>query len=224
MKEYENALGFWNEFFSMKEPDEIKEWELGSKTVEAALDRFCSDKKMILDFGCGSGWAAHFFSCKGGAKVLGVDQSVNAIELAKKTAKLNRYKNIKFMMRDERYLAKLPSGGIDGIFSNNVLDVIPTTITMRVLAEFRRILKKDAELLIILNFYLTPEMAQKLSMDDLGGNRYALNGNLRAVNYSGQDWRDIFSGFFEVLDFCTFSYDWDKAGVERRLFLLKNKA
>jgi len=223
MKQYERALVFWDENFSKQEAREIIDWNLGSKIYQDILIQFCANKKMILDFGCGSGWASHFFAANSCANIIGIDQSANAVKLAKETSKINCYESTKFLIGDESYLKTLPIDSFDAVFSNNVFDVIPTDLAESIFIEFQRILKPDAELLIVFNYEMSEKRAEEINMTKFGDNCYELDGNLRIVNYSVKEWEKILVKYFEIIKYKGFNYDWDTAKAERRIFILKNK-
>jgi len=223
MEQYERALAFWDENFSNAEAQEIIDWNLGSKIYQDILMHFCADKKMILDFGCGNGWASHFFAANSNANIIGIDQSMNAVKIAKETSKLNCYENTKFLAGNQTYLKSLPDDSFDAAFSNNVFDVIPTDLAETVFEQFKRILKPGAEILIALNYELTDKRAEEIKMKKFDKNCFELDGNLRAVNYSVEDWKKILGKYFEIIKYKGFNYDWDTAKAERRIFFLKNK-
>ena len=101
--------------------------------------KFFKNKK-ILDMGCGSGRFTLALASLGAKKVIGVDLGAEGIEVAKKTAKLNHIKNVKFV---EGSVLNLPfkNEEFDFVFCKGVLH--HTGNLEKGLSEYYRVMKKS---------------------------------------------------------------------------------
>lgn len=93
--------------------------------------------KTVLDLGCGNGYLGPVFIKKGAKKVILVDISKENLEIAKRR---NPNKKVSFIHQDATKRWKVPSGSVDVIFSDMMLNEIEN-----IRAPFReaaRILKK----------------------------------------------------------------------------------
>ena len=107
--------------------------------------------KIVLDIASGTGYGAHYLARKGAKKVVGVDNSSQAIEYSHK---LYSAENVEFMIGDAR---KIPSG-------INTFDVVVSFETIEhfneqeaFIREVKRVLKKDGILIISTpNSYVYP--------------------------------------------------------------------
>lgn len=98
---------------------------------------------LILDAGCGVGEDCKYVEQKG-FKAIGIDFSKGMLEIAKQ-----KYPQGNFQLMDMQNI-KFPSNTFDGIMSNCSLFHIPREQLKQVLVEFRRVLKEEGKLLIIL--------------------------------------------------------------------------
>ncbi|MDD4104166.1 MAG: class I SAM-dependent methyltransferase, partial [Bacilli bacterium] len=103
-----------------------------------------------------------------------------------------KIKNIKFVQGDENYLKSLPDSSFDGIFCSNFLDVVPASISEVVIKEMLRIIKPKGFILLKFNFVLNPELIEKLHMVEIEKNTYTMNGVVRAMNRSTEEWVSLF--------------------------------
>lgn len=98
---------------------------------------------LILDAGCGVGEDCKYVEQKG-FKAIGIDFSKGMLEIAKQ-----KYPQGNFQLMDMQNI-KFPSNTFDGIMSNYSLLHIPREQLKQVLVEFRRVLKEEGKLLMIL--------------------------------------------------------------------------
>ena len=82
--------------------------------------------------------------------------------------------------------------------------------------------RDDAEVLIGLNFYLPKEDAEKRGMTVMDGNAYYLNGVLRLVSRTDEEWTAFFAPYFTVEDLSYFAWQGEEE-ERRRLFRLRKK-
>ena len=123
---------------------------------------------------------------------------------------------------DSDWLEKIPDESFDAIFCSNVLDVIPSETAVLILDEFARIMRNGAKLITGMNYYLSPEKAAKRNLDLKEDEKLYVDGVLRMVSKSDEEWITIFAEWFrpEKLD----HFAWPGEETEtRRLFEFKKK-
>jgi SAM-dependent methyltransferase len=91
------AKDFWDE---VKLPASLK---FSNQIFNLCTNGIPLDNKYILDVGCGTGVYALLF-CQRGAKVVGIDISLNSLRIASDWIKENGYKNTNFIQADIRTL------------------------------------------------------------------------------------------------------------------------
>ena len=230
MKEKETLktlINFWDNAFKLTNEDkkEIKESANEENYLEYApsdklakvLDRLASKDK-VLDYGCGNAWASLILAKKGAKYIKAVDTSNNGIEAGKFL--LETYgvlDKVDFEVIDESWLKRQKDASFDAIFCSNVLDVLPIENSKEIIQEFHRILKKDSLLVIGLNFYADPKVKP------LEEDKYIyIDGVLRLLSLSDDEWKKILDPFFEIVQLDYFA--WPGESVERRrLFVVTNK-
>lgn len=194
----QQSIKFWDDYFKQYPTFKIQKSDI---TIDTALDeclKFLGDRcEHVLDIGCGEGLCLMEIALIG-EKVkscLGVDASLSAIEKGNDIVKLSEIKNIKFEQGDENYLKDIPSQSYDGIVCSNFLDVIPASLSDVVIKEMLRIIKPKGYILLKFNFVLTPELIEKLHMIEIEKNTYAMNGVIRAMNRTTDEWVSLFPNF-----------------------------
>jgi len=223
IKELNNNLQkFWNDWFN---DNEAKVIDLNEMKIDNKLDEYLKylgdNSKSILDIGTGLGYCLIKARLLG-SKVqycLGVDTSINAINYAVKTCELSNINDIEFKVGGNSLLETLPNESFDGIICSNVLDVIPEETSTAIIEQIKRIMKPNGIILLKLNFYLTDELIEKLKMEKLNDNSYAINGILRGVNYRTETWINKFEGYSVV---AINEYERIKNGPKDRVIVLKN--
>lgn len=194
----QQSIKFWDDCFKEYPTYKIQKSDI---TIDTALDeclKFLGDHcEDIIDIGCGEGLCLMEIALIG-EKVktcLGIDSSLNAINKGNEITNLSNIQNIKFEQGDENYLKDIPSQSYDGIVCSNFLDVIPTIISDVVIKEMLRIIKPSGYILLKFNFVLTPELIEKLHMIEIEKNTYAMNGVIRAMNRTTDEWVSLFPNF-----------------------------
>lgn len=109
------------------------------------IDKFLQslNGKKILDAGCGVGEDCKYIEDKG-FKAIGIDLSQRMLEIAKE-----KYPNGRFQIMDMTDIT-YPENTFDGIISNCSLFHIPTELLPQTLESFKRVLKPNGKLLLIL--------------------------------------------------------------------------
>ena len=169
MKEYENALKFWNEQFSNRPKEIINEKVSLHESLDNELSLMLNNCKKVIDFGCGSGWALFEMYQIGKLEYgLGIDQSINAIENCIEVSNLSGFDNkLEFRIGDLQTLKSLPNDSFDAAFTSNVLDTIPNQLAIDILKEMQRIVRKNGEIIILLNPHIIDPNIFGLSFGNL---------------------------------------------------------
>ncbi len=231
-RDYEMAKDFWNTAFLMD--------EAAKQQAETCFDengwknRAPSEKLLraaeslgrcgsVLDYGCGSGWGAVIAAKSGCHCVTAVDVSANAAESAEFYAKLygvNEY--ITTQRVSDTWLDEVSAESYDGIFCSNVLDVIPESVSERIVANFARIARKNAQVIIGMNYYMEPKENPERHMAVKNNNHVFVNDILRLVCRTDEEWTEIFSRYFAVDRLEHFAWPGEET-ERRRLFFLRKK-
>lgn len=145
IKDYDDiASEYCDEFCSTKVYDEfIDKW---LQTIHSGN---------ILDVGCGGGNNCQYINEKDGFQAYGIDFSDGMIAEARK-----RYPNVKIKKMDMTNIT-FPDQTFDGILSNCSLIHIPTELLTQTLKGFKRVLKPNGKLLLIVLDGNGEEMAEE---------------------------------------------------------------
>ena len=228
-EKYTKLRDFWDSAFLLS-PEEKEKYRLELKSedyIEFApsenLANACLTLKgNVLDYGCGSGWAS-IIMAKHNISITSVDVSKNGIDALKFYSDVFEVNDkINAFTIDENWLSKEEDNKYDGIFSSNVLDVVPNDMAISMIKEFSRISKKGATIIIGMNFYIDKDMASSRGLELNSDNELYVDGVLRLLNKSDEEWKKEFSKYFTVTKIEYFA--WPNEKVEkRRIFYLKNE-
>ena len=232
-KDYRQLVELWNRAFSMTEEDKAQggresvseeDWKglaPSEKLLKAAQGM--GNCQNALDYGSGSGWAGIAMAKSGCACVTCADPAPNARDMAAFYAGLfGVEERVHPVCIADTWLADMPDGAFDGFFCSNVLDVVPPDMAEDILRHAARIVAGGSPVIIGLNFYMTPEMAEKRGVAFREGNRLYLDGVLRLVNRTDAEWRQILAAYFEVEGLEHFAWPGEEQET-RRLFFLRGK-
>ncbi|MBO4677219.1 MAG: class I SAM-dependent methyltransferase [Oscillospiraceae bacterium] len=230
-REEEILIDFWSKALAPSPEDQAaetlpglgdwKELAPAEKLFRAAAS--LGQRKKVLDYGCGSAWAGIIAAKSGCPDVTAVDPASGAAEAARVHAALfGAEDRLKAVSIPKDWLSAVPDGTYDGFFCSNVLDVIPPERAETILRESARICTRDAAVIIGLNFHLTPEAAAQRSMELKDGNRLYVDGVLRLVSRSDEEWADLFSPWYTVERLEHFAWPGEKTET-RRLFTLRKR-
>lgn len=227
----QNLVAFWDQAFSLSEedrkellqsdPESWKEMAPSEKLSRAAAS--LANRKKVLDYGCGNAWAGIIAAKNGCTDVTAVDLAPGAVDAAKAYAALyGAEKQMNISLVGPEWLKTVPADSYDGIICSNVLDVVPPETAAEILRELARISTDDASVIIGLNFYLSPEAAAQRNMNLADGNRLYVDGVLRLVSRSDDEWKKEFKSFFSVERLEHFAWPGEEKET-RRLFYLKKR-
>ncbi len=232
-EDYEASKSFWDTAFSMDDEtkkeaensvDKENDWKqlASSEKLFHAVQSF-GTRKRLLDYGCGEGWAAIIAAKSGCMDVTGVETANNAVEMAKFYVNLFEVeKSVQVHHISERWITETPAESYDGIFCSNVLDVVPEEVAEIILENFERIAVKDASVVIGMNYYMEPKDNDERNITVKNGRYVYLNGVLRLVSRTDEEWAEILSRYFTVEKLEYFAWPGEET-ERRRLFYLKKK-
>lgn len=219
----ETLVNFWDKVYTVS--DEEKQ----GATAEEDLKQICPSEKLfngakslgackkVLDYGCGDAWASIVAAMNGCDDVTAVDVAAAAADLAAFQVELYKLQDkIKTACVAPDYLHSIADGTFDGVFCSNVLDVVPPETSRDIISEFARITAKGATLVIGMNYHATRENDKDLTDEGF----VFVDGVLRMVSRSDEEWSEIFSEFFTVEKLDHFAWPMEEKET-RRLFILK---
>ena len=231
MHDNQTLVSFWDSFFAL--PDEAKEgarqegigpWE-GLAPSEKLLNAVCAlgGRKKVLDYGCGNGWAAIAAAKSGCEDVTAADPAPNAVEMTRFLAELlDVCDRVHPVCIGDGFLKSVPSETYDGLVLSNVLDTVPPETAEEILMEAARVATENAEVLVGLNHWLSPEAAAEKGMALTDGCKLYMDGVLRLVSRTDAEWEAIFAPYFTVESLTYFAWPGEEE-EKRRLFRLKRR-
>ncbi|MBP5408454.1 MAG: hypothetical protein J6Y42_04895, partial [Bacilli bacterium] len=89
-----------------------------------------------------------------------------------------------------------------------------------IIKDLNRVLKKGAKIIIGLNYYISAEKAKEKAIVFENGNELYVDGVLRLLNKSDEEWINSFSKYFKVIKLDHFAWP-NEEKETRRLFYLE---
>ena len=231
MQENQTLIAFWDKAFALSEEDQKQMFEGdGSDWKEIApseklYQAACSlgKRNKVLDYGCGNAWASIIAAKSGCADVTAADAAPGAVQAARLyAARYGVADRVHAVCSDLNWLQSVPDGTFDGLICSNVLDVVPTETAEEILRELARILTQDGTVIVGLNYYLSPEAVAARGMVLEDGKRLYIDGVLRLVSRTDEEWAQIFSPWFTVEKLEHFAWPGETKET-RRLFWLRKR-
>jgi hypothetical protein len=105
---------------------------------------------------------------------------------------------------------------------SNVLDVVPLETAKELIFQIARAAAPGARVVIGLNYYLSPEAAEEKGTGLEEGRMLYVDGVLRLVSRTDDEWRELFSPYFTVESLEHFAWP-GEVEERRRLFRLIKK-
>ena len=158
-----------------------------------------------------------------GADVTAVDAAPGAVQAARLYAEhygVSDRVNTECVSSD--WLQGIPAGTYDGLICSNVLDVVPPETAEVILQGLARVTARDGLMIVGLNYYLSPEVASAKGLELVDGNRLYVDGVLRLVSRTDEEWAGIFSPWYSVEKLEHFAWP-GEAKETRRLFWLRKR-
>ena len=230
-RDNQTLIAFWDHAFSLSEEQEaqLRDQEAEAWRSLAPSEKLfqaaCSlgQRKKVLDYGCGSAWAAIIAAKSGCPDVTAADAAPAAVQAARLNAACyGAADRIRFHCAAPGWLQSVPAETYDGLFCSNVLDVIPPETAEEIIREFARIIRKEGDVIIGLNYYLSPEAAAARGMELVDGTRLYVDGVLRLVSRTDDEWMRIFTPWFTVEQLDHFAWAGESKET-RRLFRLRKR-
>ena len=223
----QNLVRFWDEAMTLSKEESQSGQKIGDYSELAPAQKlFLAAKELgqcqrVLDYGCGTGWASIVAAKEGCPEVIAADLGQHILETLSFYATMYGVKEaVKPTLITDEWLKQMPEGAFNGIVCSNVLDVVPLETGEEIIKFLARVANKDARVVIGLNFFLDPEVAEKRGMELEDGTYLFVNGVLRLTNLSDDAWRARFDPFFEIEKLDYFAWPGEKAET-RRLFVLR---
>ena len=230
-EDYQKLLDHWDSAFAMTAEDREQdrreaEGEEGWRELAPSEKLFLAARSMkdcenVLDFGSGSGWAGIIMAKCGCKRVTCADPAPNAREMAAHyAARFRVEERLHPICISDTWLAQVPDGTYDGFFCSNVLDVIPPEMAEEILCHAERIVRKDGRAVIGLNFCMPPERMEQRGMSFTDGNKVYVNGVLRLVSRTDEEWAAVLEKHFAIDRLEHFAWPGEETET-RRLFFLR---
>ena len=222
-------VDFWDKAFAMSDEDRAEVSKAGPEgwkelAPSAKLfDAACSlgRKKKVLDYGCGSAWASIIAAKSGCPDVTAVDAAPGALKAAAFYAKLYGVQaQLHTACGGLSWFNSVKTGTFDGIICSNVLDVVPPETSQAIIAEIARAAAPGATVIIGLNFHLSQKTAEERGMKLADGTSLYVDGVLRLVSRSDDEWTRLFEPHLTVENLDHFAWP-GEASETRRLFICR---
>ena len=223
MEDYEKLLKFRDNSVKDLPICKTEGKRITEESFNLPIMEFLKDDSTVLDYGCGTGWGLFELGfTKNITKGIGIDPSINAIEYANNVAKESKLNNISFVCGDENTLRNL-NEKFDFIFCVNTIDVLPDQIINKILSAFYHSIANEGYIFIGINPFFSPSfLTNNLGMQIQDKYCYK-NSILRANLKSVDEWRVVFSHYFEVIRTFEFCLTSTEKQFPRRGFILKRK-
>lgn len=205
------------------DPESWRELAPSRKLFDAAAS--LGQCARVLDYGCGTAWAGIIAAKHGCGDVTAADVAPGAVETASMlVSAYGLADRIRPVCIDFDWLRGVPDQSYDGIICSNVLDVVPPETAEDILREFARIAAPGGRVIIGLNYYLSAEKAAQKGLELAGGNRLYVDGVLRLVSRSDEEWAAAFAPRFTVEKLDHFAWPGEAAETRRLFWLTVPKA
>jgi ubiquinone/menaquinone biosynthesis C-methylase UbiE len=220
-KENEKLIKFWNLQFEKVEPFKITHSDIDINQDFNRLLKYIGDNSTrVIDLGCGWGYGLLTAKLLGTTleEGIGIDPSAHAIHVFNTLCEMSEIKGLKGIVGTHELLNQFNDSHIDGLICSNVLDVVPYETSIEIIEQIIRVLKPKGLCLLKFNFYLTDEIIARIKMENVATNTYTINGIIRGLNYTTDEWIKRFPQF-EVIEIA--EYERIPQGPKDRLVLLK---
>ena len=230
-QENQTLIAFWDNAFALSEADQKqmlegdgsdwKEIAPSEKLYQAACS--LGKRNKVLDYGCGNAWASIIAAKSGCADVTAADAAPSAVQAARfYAARYDVADRVHAVCSDSNWLQSVTDSTFDGLICSNVLDVIPPETAEEILRDLARVATRDGTVIVGLNYYLSPEAvaARNMALED--GSRLYIDGVLRLVSRTDEEWTHIFSPWFTVEKLEHFAWLGEAKEI-RRLFWLRKR-
>ena len=214
---------YWESVFKDASPMTLTKTDITlDNPLDVLLKELGDTCGTILDLGCGMGYCLMVAALTGKSltRGLGIDPSASAVMRANASAERSSINTLTFTTGDHRALLEMEASSFDAVICSNVLDVIPKETSDDLIKAIDRVLRPGGKLLVKLNFYLDDALIERIGMEKIGDDAYAIKGVFRAYNLTTEQWIVRFPGY-EVIKETT--YPRVKNGPLDRVVLLEKR-
>ncbi|MFA6874515.1 MAG: class I SAM-dependent methyltransferase [Bacilli bacterium] len=187
----QDLVSFWDREYGQNPSYRIEKSDYDPNDAFLSYAKKIGDSsEKILDIGTGDGLLLLASKCFG-SKVkegLGIDPSKTAIGNCRESAKMSGLEGLTFEVGDNRFLSSLPAASFDAVMISNVLDVVPPKVSLSLIQEIQRLVKKGGLVLVKVNFFLDGKMIARTKTAFIGENCYTIDGILRSYNLKDEEW------------------------------------
>lgn len=120
------------------------------------------------------------------------------------------------------WIEKSQEEAFDGLFCCNVIDVVPEESAENIIKNMARITTDDAIIVIGMNPYIEPVSYSEKNLEVRNKNELYVNGILRMVSRTDDEWKKIFEEYFHVDSIDYYAWPGEKE-EKRRVFCLSKK-
>ncbi len=227
-KDNQNLIDFWNKAYRLSDEDKQQISEAGPDgwksmapseklSLAASSLGFCTK---VLDYGCGNAWGAIIAAKSGCKDVTAVDVSSGPLEAARWYASIYDA-DVDLVEVTPSWLEGVPDATYDGLICSNVLDVVPQETACKMIQQFARITREGANVVIGLNFHMSEERAAQRGITLVDGRKLYVDGILRLVSLSDEEWTALLSRHFKVQRLEHFAWPGEKTETRRLFHLTK---
>lgn len=217
MDKYDKCIKEWNLIFKSENIIIPDKKESGNLTFDEGLNWVTKDSMTLLDFGCGSGTVLFLCSLYGTTSHIGIDLSPQAIKNANSRCSKMNTGEYTFICGGIEALETIKEGTIDSVILSNIVDNLYPEDANKLLAETKKMLKKEGKVLIKLNPYLTQEQIDEYKIRVIKDN--LLDDGLILWNNTTKEWINIISQYFFIEHFKDIFYEEHKQ--YNRMFLAR---
>ncbi len=225
-KDNQSLIEFWNKAYGLSDEDrkQISDGgDEGWRSMAPSEKLFLAASSLgsctkVLDYGCGSAWGAIIAAKSGCPDVTAVDVSDGPLAAASFYASSYDAK-VDLMKVSTSWLNEVPAETFDGLICSNVLDVVPEETAAGIICQLARVVKDGASVVIGLNFFMSADRAAERGLELVDGRRLYVDGILRLVSLSDEEWTTLLSRHFKVKRLDHFAWPGEKTET-RRLFHL----
>lgn len=189
---------------------------IGIPAVDEALDWLCESARSVIDFGCGNGTMLFLCALRGTRRLIGIDPSPAAIQLARESAALMKRGKYEWIEAGPEALDTVKRSSVNAAILSGIADTLAPDDAQTMLAQIRRIVRPRGRVLVMVSPYLSPA--------ELARNAYAAWGDPcddRPLlwNLPTEKWVALLRQHFN-LEGCTEAYDPEREQLIR-LFTLQ---
>lgn len=219
MGKYDKSIALWDDIFSQEVPVFPKSRTSGNAAFDRGLQWLTEDAETVLDFGCGNGILLFLCSLYGTSAHTGIDLFPAAVRSASERAKNAPHGTFRFICGSLDALRGLETASADAVVLSNIIDNLYPEDAAAVLAEIRRILRKNGRILLKLNPYLTAEQIAAWNIRVIRGN--LLDDGMVLWNQTTEEWDTFLGARFRIAHFEVIYYE--EHEQYNRLYLLINE-